>query len=148
MHFVIGGAFNGKAKWVKQYYKNVFQKLDWRSAYAPTFQADEFENVSTFSNGMVLEGIEYYVKEKLIDDENIERIRLTFNEQLNIWLHWEREQTGRTLIIIGNDLSKGVVPIEKKERLWRDVTGWCYQDITQMADTVDQIWYGIARRLK
>lgn len=146
MHFVFGGAFNGKAKWVKMQYRDV--SLDWRSAYIPTFKIEQFETVTMFSNGTVLEGIENYVKEKLSEEKNINMLRSHLNDLLITWIQWEREQAGRTLIIIGNDLSKGVVPIEKNDRLWRDVTGWFYQDITKMAERVDLVWYGIAKRLK
>lgn len=146
MHFVFGGAFNGKAKWVKTQYHNL--PLDWRSAYIPAFQSEQFETVTTFSNCTVLEGIENYVKEKLSEEENIDDLRSHLNDLLITWIQWEREQAGRTLIIIGNDLSKGVVPIEKNDRLWRDVTGWFYQDIAKMAERVDLVWYGVAKRLK
>lgn len=148
MHFVVGGAFNGKAKWVKQRYKQKFDHLDWRSAYRRPFQQDQFEDVSTFANVTILQGLEHYIKTSLPYHEDADSLRATCNKQLKVWLDWEKEVEERTLIIIGNDLSKGIVPIEREDRLWRDVTGWCYQDITAQADRVDVIWYGIAKQLK
>lgn len=148
MHFVFGGAFNGKAKWIKERYRSRYPNLDWRSAYDPAFNLEQFETVETFSNGTVLEGIENYVKEKLSEEKNIDKLRSHLNELLTTWIQWEQKQTERTLILIGNDLSKGVVPIDKNDRLWRDVAGWFYQDIAKNADRVDLIWYGIAKRLK
>lgn len=146
MHFVVGGAFNGKAKWVKQHYEQ--SKLDWRSAYHPSFQKERFADVSTFTDCTVLEGVEQYVNAYLSLQQNADKLREMFNEQVKAWHHWENELEERNLIIIGNDLSKGIVPVNQEDRLWRDVTGWCYQDLTAQADRVDLIWYGIARRLK
>lgn len=146
MHFVVGGAFNGKAKWVKRHYEHF--DLDWRSAYHPSFRKEWFDDAATFENYTVLEGIEQYIKTCLSRHHHADKLRMMFNERLNAWLDWENGAEERTLILIGNDLSKGIVPIDKEDRLWRDVTGWCYQDITSLADRVELIWYGIAKQLK
>ncbi|MFA8438065.1 bifunctional adenosylcobinamide kinase/adenosylcobinamide-phosphate guanylyltransferase [Pueribacillus sp. YX66] len=147
MHFVIGGAFNGKRKWVKQHYKNKFT-IDWRSAYRQPFRYERFEDISTFATCIVLEGIEYYIKAKMTYAEEADSLRGMFNKQLIAWRNWENEDEERTLILIGNDFSKGIVPTEREDRLWRDVTGWCYQDIVAQASRVDKIWYGISKQIK
>jgi adenosyl cobinamide kinase/adenosyl cobinamide phosphate guanylyltransferase len=36
----------------------------------------------------------------------------------------------------------------RENRLWRDVTGWAYQDLSAMADKVDVIWYGLNQTIK
>jgi len=63
-------------------------------------------------------------------------------------LDWENAAKERCFILIGTDISKGIVPMEKKNRDWRDITGWVYQDIAAKAEKVDVIWYGISRKLK
>lgn len=148
MHFVVGGAFNGKAKWVKQQYERQRNECDWRSAYHSSFTKERFEDVASFSRCTVLEGMEQYIRAHLSQSESLDTIRAHFQQQLQIWLAWEKAEKGRILVIIGNDLSKGVVPIERKDRNWRDLTGWCYQDMTAEANRVDWIWYGIGKRLK
>ncbi len=148
MHFVVGGAFNGKAKWVKQRYGQMCGHFDWRSAYSPSFEKTQFEEAAAFAPCTVLEGIEYYIKAKLAQCGSADRARALFNSQLDEWLNWEQAVEGRTLVVIGNDLSKGIVPIERADRMWRDVTGWCYQDLAKRAERVDLIWYGIANPLK
>lgn len=57
MHFVFGGAFTGKRKWVKQHYASELVK--WHCLYEnPVLPALEFEE-----SYIVLEGFEHYVKE-------------------------------------------------------------------------------------
>ncbi len=122
--------------------------IKWLSAYETTFEKEDFENTSTFATVTILQGLEQYIRACLQSNETSDFIRKQFFAQCEAWLAWEQTEPERTLILIGNDLSKGVVPVEKENRLWRDVTGWCYQDLTTMAAQVDLIWYGIATRLK
>jgi adenosylcobinamide kinase / adenosylcobinamide-phosphate guanylyltransferase len=64
------------------------------------------------------------------------------------WQEWERQCPGRTVVWIGTDITQGIVPIEQEDRLWRDVTGWCYQRLAEFCDHVDRIWCGLAERIK
>ena len=52
------------------------------------------------------------------------------------------------IIVIGTDITKGIVPIEKENRVWRDLTGRVFQDTASICERVDLIWYGISKRLK
>ena len=54
----------------------------------------------------------------------------------------------RNSILIGDEISSGVIPIEKFERQWRDETGRLYQFLAKEADTVDRIFAGLPLRLK
>ena len=54
----------------------------------------------------------------------------------------------RDSILIGDEISSGVIPIEKFERQWRDETGRLYQFLAKEADTVDRIFAGLPLRLK
>lgn len=67
---------------------------------------------------------------------------------LNKWLSWEQANKAHQLIVIGSDISKGIVPLKQSERQWRDVTGWFYQDLVNRAKRYDVIWYGIHQQLK
>lgn len=146
MHFVFGGAFNGKSSWVKEYYNK--ENVKWLSAYAIDFEKENFEHVDAFKETTILQGIEYYIKEIVQSSQEVDETRKYFNAQCSKWLAWENSSALNKLIIIGNDLSKGIVPIEKEDRTWRDVTGWCYQDLTVKSNRVDLIWYGMSNRLK
>lgn len=63
-------------------------------------------------------------------------------------LNWQEENPNAKLILIGSDISKGVVPVDRQEREWRDITGLMYQRLVQVSERFDIIWYGINRQLK
>jgi adenosylcobinamide kinase / adenosylcobinamide-phosphate guanylyltransferase len=142
LHFVTGGAFNGKRAWVKKTYG---LNCSWLSAYQGTSLTEGFNHVN--SEILVLEGIEIWLKE-LAEDYDSNRWRDIWNHTMNNWLIWEKAEPQRKLVVIGTDITKGIVPIEKENRLWRDVTGWAYQDLAAKADKVDIIWYGLNRTIK
>jgi len=54
----------------------------------------------------------------------------------------------RDSILIGDEISGGIIPIEKFERQWRGETGKVYQFLAANADIVDRIFAGLALRLK
>ena len=51
-------------------------------------------------------------------------------------------------VLIGDEISGGVVPVDKFERLWRDETGKLYRFLAGRADIVDRIFAGLPLRLK
>lgn len=136
MHFVTGGAFNGKSAWVKSHYQN--EQMEWISAY-------EAETIPERLNAefVVLEGVELWIK-TLIDDQ----FREIWRKQLDGWKTWEQENEVRQLILIGTDITKGIVPVDARDREWRDAVGWAFQDVAACADRVDLVWYGLNKRLK
>ena len=98
-------------------------------------------------NVVVIEGIEQWIKELLTEFE-AEAVRGKWQALLEKWQIWERAEQGRMVILIGSDITKGIVPIEAENRVWRDVTGRIFQDTVSICDRVDLIWYGINKRLK
>lgn len=146
MHFITGGAFNGKSKWVKEHYHLEEIPHHWISAYQGNplpYSLSEWKNTHV----VVLEGVEVFMKEWSSRSE-IHVIREKWRNFLEKWLEWEKEDQQRKLILIGTDLSKGIVPMLAEERKWRDLTGWVYQDTTAASERVDLIWYGINKKLK
>src|SRR5690625_7474573 len=63
-------------------------------------------------------------------------------------LNWQERNPDRTLILIGDDISKGVVPTNRKVREWRDMTGLLYQRLIQASERSDILWYSISKQLK
>ncbi|SHF00090.1 bifunctional adenosylcobinamide kinase/adenosylcobinamide-phosphate guanylyltransferase [Clostridium fallax] len=51
-------------------------------------------------------------------------------------------------IVICDDISSGVVPIDKTERIWRESTGKCLQWITKNSDKVYRVFFGIGKVIK
>lgn len=145
MHFITGGAYNGKSAWVRDFYHldNETKSSHWISAY----QDDELPKDFSIhgENRIILEGMEQWIL-KLIERDAYSRE--IGNKLIQNWIDWEESHADRKIVVIGVDISKGIVPIEKKNRLWRDLTGWFYQDLVKHCERVDLIWYGIPKKLK
>ncbi|WP_174734608.1 bifunctional adenosylcobinamide kinase/adenosylcobinamide-phosphate guanylyltransferase [Mesobacillus harenae] len=146
MHFVTGGSFNGKAKWVREQYQLSDSPHLWVTAKEEKAIPENFIDL-TKDNIIVLEGIEWFLEDFSSRLESIQ-VRLKWQTQLQDWLAWESKDRQRKLILIGTDISKGIVPLLPEDRKWRDVTGWAYQDTMKLAKQADLIWYGINKKLK
>ncbi|WHX42702.1 bifunctional adenosylcobinamide kinase/adenosylcobinamide-phosphate guanylyltransferase [Mesobacillus sp. AQ2] len=142
MHFVTGGAFNGKSKWVREQYQLEDLEHTWISAY----KGEKIPDLNS-KKIIVLEGIEVWIRE-VTRSISADSSREKWQSLIQEWMKWESMDDKRKLILIGNDISKGIVPIAPEERLWRDATGWVYQDLVSDAERVDVIWYGISQKLK
>jgi adenosyl cobinamide kinase/adenosyl cobinamide phosphate guanylyltransferase len=144
MHFIIGGAFNGKRSWVKNTY-STYQKKQWISAYENHSLP---VNLMDFAQDLiVLEGVEIWLK-NLSASMSADKCRELWAKCLQTWFTWEKAALQRQLVIIGTDITKGIVPIEAENRLWRDITGWAYQDTAAKSEKVDVIWYGLNQTIK
>ncbi|MBD1378704.1 bifunctional adenosylcobinamide kinase/adenosylcobinamide-phosphate guanylyltransferase [Metabacillus arenae] len=141
MHFVTGGAFNGKRKWVINHYQigSVTLNYTWISAYEQENE-QQFEGTDQFKNTTIIEGMELFIRNY---SNNFE-----MTVMLDEWLKWEEKSADRKLVIIGTDVSKGIVPLQQENRNWRDDVGRFYQLLASKADKVDVIWYGIPTSLK
>jgi adenosylcobinamide kinase / adenosylcobinamide-phosphate guanylyltransferase len=145
MQFVTGGAFNGKSSWVRAYNQMNGGSTSWISAYHQSLLPLSLDHLD--ENVVVIEGIEQWIKELLIEFE-AEAVRGKWQAILEKCQIWESADQGRMVILIGSDITKGIVPIEAENRVWRDVTGRVYQDTVSICNRVDLIWYGINKRLK
>jgi adenosylcobinamide kinase/adenosylcobinamide-phosphate guanylyltransferase len=145
MQFVTGGAFNGKSNWVRAYNQISEGSTSWVSAYRKETLPLSLDYLD--DNVVVIEGIEQWIKELLAESE-AEAVRGKWQALLGKWQIWENAKQGRMVILIGSDLTKGIVPIEAENRVWRDVTGRIFQDTVSICDRVELIWYGINKRLK
>lgn len=54
----------------------------------------------------------------------------------------------RDKIIIADDITQGVVPIDARERAWREETGKCLVFLGKKAERVIRVFCGIARDIK
>lgn len=145
MHFIFGGAYNGKSKWVKNEYRHLDgQSVLWISAY----RTDEIPKILPRDPMLiVIEGFELFIKQHIDKRSSKESLKF-WRDKIAFWIDWEKQNEQRKVIVIGTDISKGIVPMEPSDRQWRDETGWVYQDLVKVADRVDLIWYGLASQLK
>ncbi|WP_445490587.1 bifunctional adenosylcobinamide kinase/adenosylcobinamide-phosphate guanylyltransferase [Niallia sp. 03133] len=146
MHFITGGSFNGKKKWALNLYE---LSLDSEELQIIRFYDNERmeESIEIHKPVLVLEGIEYWIQYKLstLDEEETYGFFHTLFKKMK---DWENSGENHQVIVIGSDITKGIVPIKKEDRQWRDATGRIYQEAVNMAERVDVVWYGINERLK
>ncbi|RKD72889.1 adenosylcobinamide kinase /adenosylcobinamide-phosphate guanylyltransferase [Sinobaca qinghaiensis] len=138
MDFIVGGTANGKKEWAMRHYQEK-PILLWHSF----FKADISECVlPTGQNGvLVIEAFDEAVKKHLDQPEKLQQWYKTIR-------NWENEYQDRKLAIIGADINKGIVPIEKKDRQLRDEVGLWYQQFMKEAGQVYEVWYGLAVKWK
>lgn len=143
MQIVIGGAFNGKNKWVRERTKNL-ESVEWMNLKEDSKKV----NLKQIKEStLIVSGIEEWTKSYL-ENETMDEARESLKKWMEELFLWEKRTENGQMILIANDISKGIVPIDKKDRDWRDLTGWFYQDLIKKADRVDEIWYGLSRQLK
>lgn len=144
MHVVTGGAYNGKWQFVKELYR-LTEEADFIkfSGYNVDKLPNDFLEIKT--KYLIIQNIEQYVKSFF--DNNASVPSQTEGFILN-FLNWQEANPNCKLILIGDDISKGVVPIEAKDREWRDMTGLMYQRLVQVSERFDIVWHGINKQLK
>lgn len=124
MILVFGGAYNGKLSYVKETYN---------------IKNDEI----FFCNGSEIDyskkvicGLQKFTYELGKDSKNP-----LDNLKENIKLLEDK-------IIICDEISSGIVPLEKNHRVWRENTGRCLQYLTENSKKVVRIFCGIETVLK
>ncbi len=131
MHVIIGGAYNGKRKYVLEQLGNVPYTIYEGELPAKTLSKEEYVIISDF--------------EKLVlSYRHLDELELaeTIVQQL------KQLQQKTNVICICRDIGRGIVPIEKDQRFIRDACGRVYQRLFIEADTVTRIWYGIPEIIK
>jgi len=142
MHVVTGGAYHGKSSWVKNFYR-----LDDESAWISAYRHHPCPyTIDMISEVVILEGIEEWIRQTTVKDKSFDRN--DGQRVINSWLAWELEDKNRQLIVIGTDISKGIVPMDREDRWWRDMVGWFFQDLVLHCERFDVVWYGIPMQLK
>lgn len=137
--------FQGKRKWVCAHYNlKSTSSYKWHNFYEQSSILTPEQLKS--ENTVILEGLEAAFQKSLCKGEAANREE--WAEFLEVWKAWEKGGQGRAVIFIGCDISKGIVPLLESERKWRDITGWCYQELCRQCNRVDVIWSGLAQTIK
>ena len=130
---VIGGAYSGKRKYVRE------QCLEglWFSAY----DGCRLEDSMGIGKGqtIILEGFEVWLEELIRsekDDDDILRLMKDTIASLH------------DPVLIMLEVGRGIVPVKKEDRRLRDLMGWLQQHSVGQADRAVYIWHGLARAMK
>lgn len=126
MHIVLGGAHNGKRALVRDYLA--------RNGLTSTWLSDSIESWDRQTDVLVIDSI----PQALFPLNREQRIK---------WLdHYILKDT--MVIWIIEDVSRGIVPMEKHQRVYRDESGRITQLLVEKATSVTQVWYGLVETRK
>lgn len=126
MHIVLGGAHNGKRALVRDYLA--------RNGLTSTWLSDSIENWDQKTDVLVINSIPQAL------------FPLTREERIQ-WLNHYIPKETRVIWII-EDVSRGIVPMEKHQRIYRDESGRITQLLFEKATSVTQVWYGLIEMRK
>ncbi|MEK4229999.1 bifunctional adenosylcobinamide kinase/adenosylcobinamide-phosphate guanylyltransferase [Solibacillus sp. FSL H8-0538] len=135
MQVILGGAFNGKRQYVKTQLKAIASHRIF------TFEGElPADKAFTKEQFIIIGSFEKIIETRLHIDEDI------VAEKLSAKLVQLDQET--TVICICTDMSRGVVPLDQKQRQLRDTCGRLYQKLCEESEQVVRVWYGIPQLLK
>ncbi|QCR32893.1 bifunctional adenosylcobinamide kinase/adenosylcobinamide-phosphate guanylyltransferase [Lysinibacillus sp. SGAir0095] len=135
MQVVIGGAYNGKRKYIKEKLLNrLAGKLYFFEGEIPKKKLLLKEDIVVIGSFEKIILQKVHLEEDVIAQEIIKEL-IELDKQAKV-------------ICVCTDIGRGVVPILKEERKLRDACGRLYQKLFNESEDVIRIWYGIPQILK
>lgn len=142
MQLVIGGAFSGKRKVVRERNKH----CSWVTSYEDASLL-EWETKWEHGTTLVVEGWEKWIVAELPSSDKNDLIREQFKMILEAMRNEEKRRKDH-IVLIMLEIGRGIVPLQKEERRLRDLAGWIAQDAAQLSEKVEIIWNGLTQRIK
>ncbi|WP_315079021.1 bifunctional adenosylcobinamide kinase/adenosylcobinamide-phosphate guanylyltransferase [uncultured Clostridium sp.] len=124
MILIYGGAYNGKTEFAKKKYNLVNEDL----FYCNNSNLD-------FSYKSII-GLHIFIKDCVL--KNIDALEI-IKENLDIL---------KDRIIVCDEIGSGIVPLDRKDRLWREECGRVLQFLSQNSNKVCRIFFGLEEVLK
>ncbi|WP_411170721.1 bifunctional adenosylcobinamide kinase/adenosylcobinamide-phosphate guanylyltransferase [Clostridium sp. MB05] len=125
---IFGGAYSGKLHWVKD-----------------NFNIKEAE---IYYCGSSNNSKEIDFSKKVINNFHKFTYEITLDDKDPLEYIIDNEKLFDNKIIICDDISEGIVPLKKEERLWRENTGKCLQYLSKKSNKVYRIFCGIPMVIK
>ena len=124
MILVFGGAYNGK----KDFIKEKFNINEEDIFYCSDGEID-------FSKKVICGLHKFTYNNTLKNKSSLEYIK----ENINLF---------KDKIIISDEISSGIVPLKKDDRMWREETGRCLQYLSKESSCVYRVFCGISTIIK
>ncbi len=135
MKLIIGGACQGKLTYAKETYHITDGWADGRSCSRKDLSSCRgIHHFHEYIRRMILSG------EQSAALADLERQAGEFARTL--------AQENPELVIVSDELGYGIVPVEKTDRLWRELTGRICTCLAAQADEVVRVVCGIGIRIK
>lgn len=147
MKLVIGGAYQGKVGYAQRTYGIETGWADGRTCSAEElcrcagiFDFQEWIRRMLFERETI--GNEYGMP-VLPDAAGLTEVE-AWAGAFAVWLY----QKNPKLVIVSTELGCGVVPMEKKDRMWREAVGRSCTELALMSEEVVRVVCGLGMRLK
>ena len=124
MELFIGGFAQNKLEYVKSLYPQLESKEDSK-------------------NFRLINDFHLFVRECLKSGKSQEEIAAEIEKIID-----DEEACGKKLLIICDEIGSGLVPLEKDDRAWREVTGRLLCLLAKKAERVTRIVCGIGQVIK
>lgn len=128
MILVFGGAYSGKLNFVLEKYN--LNKKDIITIN------EEVDNLEINASKKVIYKLHNLTYKYALDNKDIVKY---FRENISLF---------KDKIIICDDISEGIVPLKKEDRVWRETTGKLLQEISKEANEVYRVFCGIPMVIK
>ncbi len=140
MIMIIGGAYAGKLGYAQTQFIKL-KKDDWIPG--------EQISLQDFADIKGVNGLHLWIR-KEIDRE----LKANGDRSVLDWEEWGEQMARQiialapNLIIITDELGYGIVPMDKTERIYREVTGRICTSLAAYSDEVHRVICGIGTRIK
>ncbi|WP_394522418.1 bifunctional adenosylcobinamide kinase/adenosylcobinamide-phosphate guanylyltransferase [Lacrimispora sp. JR3] len=129
MILIIGGAWQGKLAFAKE----LAEKAGIQTAQVAQGRTDRFDAAL---KRPIIHDFHEYIRRILKEGKSVEEFIASI------------EKENKDAIIISNELGCGIVPMEPKDREWREVSGRSAVLLAKKAEEVYRLVCGIASRIK
>ena len=126
MILVFGGAYQGKLEYVLETYD---------LSNDDVYRCDR-ESVQIDYDKKVIYGLEKFVFACVKEGFDARELILRDMDKLD------------NKILIFDDISQGIVPLDKDERAWREASGRCMVALGKLADEVVRVFCGLGTKIK
>ena len=124
MILVFGGAYNGKKDFIKEKF-NINEEDIFYCSYGEI----------DVSKKVICGLHKFTYNNTLKNKSSLEYIK----ENINLF---------KDKIIISDEISSGIVPLKKEDRMWREETGRCLQYLSKESSCVYRVFCGISTIIK
>lgn len=128
MILVFGGAYNGKLDFVKEKFN--------------------ISSPDVFNVNDDLKDLEIDYSKKVINNFHKLTYKLSLENKDSLQFIIENKELFMDKIIISDDISEGIVPLKKEDRIWRESNGKCLQYISKNSSEVFRVFCGIPMVIK
>lgn len=149
MKLIIGGAYQGKLAYAKKQYHVTEGWLDGQTCgMSEILSCRGIYHFHEYVRRMMQADLNGQDMEENIFEMRIQTGSLSSLEQQAENFAGLLERENPNILIVSNELGYGVVPMEKSDRLWREVTGRICTSLAKRADEVVRVVCGVGQHLK